>query len=120
MTQSASTVRILDLPGGSLVPFTSSPGERVRIVHGRVWLTEEGIVRDAFLASGDEVALDSRGLAVVEALGPARIQLIDTARSPWRVPQAAAAIVRNAVDWLGHWGSRSPRPARGAARVRPA
>jgi hypothetical protein len=114
MTPSFSTVRILDLPGGSLVPFTSSPGERVRIVHGRIWLTEEGIARDAFLASGDEVSLDSRGLAVVEALGPARIQLIDPARVPSRLQRAAADLMRRAGAWLRQWGSRSPRPARGA------
>ena len=39
MTEPASIFRTLDLPGGSLVPFTSVPGERVQILYGRVWLT---------------------------------------------------------------------------------
>ncbi len=71
-----STVfKTLDLPGGTLVPFSSTRGERVRVLSGRVWLTEEGDLRDAFLASGEEVALGGRGLAVIEALTPARVQL---------------------------------------------
>ena len=49
MREPVSTLRTLDLPGGSLVPFASIPGERVRVLYGRVWLTEEGDARDAFL-----------------------------------------------------------------------
>ena len=33
-------------PGGTLVPFSSYAGERVRVLSGRVWLTEEGNPRD--------------------------------------------------------------------------
>ena len=72
----ASTFRTLELPGGTVLPFHSAPGARVRILYGRIWMTEEGSKRDAFMASGEEVALDTRGLAVIEALGPARVQLI--------------------------------------------
>lgn len=97
MSESCSFVRTFDLPGGGLVPFTSSPGERVRILHGRVWLTEEGIRRDAFLASGEEVSLDSRGLAVVEALGPARIQLLEEVQWPTRLFLAVAALARRVL-----------------------
>jgi hypothetical protein len=115
MRESASVFRTLDLPGGSLVPFTSVPGERVRILHGRVWLTEEGDVRDAFLASGEEVSLGSRGLAVIEALSPARIQLIEDVRGPFAVTRAAASLYRRATAMLRRWSARLPRAARGAA-----
>jgi hypothetical protein len=115
MKQSASVFRTLDLPGGSLVPFASVPGERVRILYGRVWLTEEGSARDAFLASGEEVSLGSRGLAVIEALGPARIQLIEDVRGPSVVAQTAAALYRRAAGALRRWSARSPRTAGGAA-----
>lgn len=80
MSNESGVFRTLDLPGGTLVPFPSMPGERVRVMYGRVWLTEEGNARDAILASGEEVSLHSRGLAVVEALGPARIEWIEPAR----------------------------------------
>src|SRR5512139_3914564 len=92
MRESASVFRTLDLPVVILVPFTSIPGERVRIIYGRVWLTEEGSARDAFLARGEEVSLGSRGLAVIEALGPARIQLLEDVRGPSVVGRAAAAF----------------------------
>ena len=90
MREPVSTLRTLDLPGGSLVPFASIPGERVRVLYGRVWLTEEGDARDAFLASGEEVSLAGRGVAVIEALGPARIELIEEVRGPSLLAHAAA------------------------------
>ncbi len=115
MRESPSTLRTLDLPGGSLLPFTSIPGERVRILYGRVWLTAEGDTRDAFLASGEEVSLASRGLAVIEALGPARVELIETVRGPSRIASAVAALFHRVRASLRRWTLRSPRPARGAA-----
>ncbi len=89
------------------------PGERVRILYGRVWLTEEGDARDAFLASGEEVSLASRGLAVIEALGPARIELIEEVRGPSLLAHAAALAGR-ATAALRRWTLHSPRPVRGA------
>ena len=115
MREPVSTLRTLDLPGGSLLPFTSIPGERVRVLYGRVWLTEEGDTRDAFLASGEEVSLASRGLAVIEALGPARIELIESVGGPSRITHAAAALVSRVRASLRRWAPRSPRPLRGAA-----
>jgi hypothetical protein len=114
MRESATIFRTLDLPGGSLIPFTSAPGERVRILYGRVWLTEEGSARDAFLASGEEVSLDGRGLAVIEALGPARIQLVEDLRGPSAVTRTAEALYRRASGALRRLSMRTPRAARGA------
>jgi hypothetical protein len=114
MTEPVSIFRTLDLTGGSLVPFTSAPGERVRILYGRIWLTEEGSARDSFLASGDEVSLANRGLAVIEALGPARIQLVEDVRAPSRLAREAASIHRRALAAMRRWAVRSAPPARGA------
>ena len=72
-----------------MVPFPAVPGEQVRVLYGRVWLTEEGGGRDAFLASGEEARLDRPGLAVIEALGPARVQLIEPVTGPSLIAQAA-------------------------------
>src|SRR5512135_1811189 len=114
MTESASVFRTLDLPGGSLVPFTSVPGERVRILYGRVWLTEEGSARDAFLASGEEVSLGRRGLAVIEALGPARVQLLEDVPRPPAPVRVTAALAGRAVGLARRWAARGTRPLRGA------
>jgi hypothetical protein len=114
MREPVSTLRTLDLPSGSLLPFTSIPGVRVRILFGRVWLTAEGDARDAFLESGDELGLASRGLAVMEALGPARVELIEAVRGPSLAVRAAAALARQARAWLRRWTLRSPGPLGGA------
>ncbi|MGE5161245.1 MAG: DUF2917 domain-containing protein [Betaproteobacteria bacterium] len=115
MRESPSTVRTLDLPSGSLVPFVSVPGERVRVLYGRVWLTAEGDTRDAFLASGEDASLASRGLAVIEALGPARVELVQPVRVPSWIARAAAAVVRRARASLRRRMPRSPRAVTGAA-----
>ena len=113
MRKAVSTFRTLDLPGGSLIPFTPMPGERVRILYGRVWLTEEGIARDAFLAGGEEVRLGSRGLAVIEALGPARIQLIEDVR-PSRLARSTVVLAARFMALMRRWTFRAPRAVRGA------
>ncbi len=68
MENQSTVFKTLDLPGGTLLPLSSTRGERVRVLSGRVWLTEEGVLRDAFLASGEEATLGGRGLAMIEAL----------------------------------------------------
>lgn len=102
MKSESTVTRTLELPGGAIVPFSSVPGERLRILHGRVWLTEEGDPRDAFLASGAEVDLATRGLAVIEALGPARVQLIEPVSAVRTVAnaarRAAAGLLRRGTD----------------------
>jgi hypothetical protein len=100
-------LKTLDLPGGTLIPFASVPGERVRVVFGRVWLTEEGCLRDAFLGTGEEVSLDSRGLAVIETLGAARIQLVE----PVGMSNTLLAAARRLTRWLSAlWLRQFRRP----------
>ena len=49
---------------------------RVRVVSGRVWITQEGDMEDYLLASGSEWTLNHRGLALIGAMPEARVQLI--------------------------------------------
>ncbi len=108
MERQSTVLRTLDLPGGTLVPFPSAPGERVRVLHGRVWLTEEGDLNDVFLAIGEEVALGGRGLAVIEALTPARIQLLEAVS----LPDVVQKLARRAARWLSAvWHPRPPAAA---------
>lgn len=79
-------MRTVDLGPDQILPIEQAhPEMRVRVLYGRVWLTEEGGGQDVIASSGDEVALRSRGLAVIEALGLARVQVLDTARAPLAV-----------------------------------
>lgn len=81
----AGTSRTVDLGYDQLLVLEARPGDRVRVLYGQMWLTEEGSARDTFAASGEEVALRSRGRAVIEGLGLARVQVIEPGRSAWRV-----------------------------------
>jgi hypothetical protein len=103
MYRETSVLRTLDLPGGGMVPFPAVSGEQVRVLYGRVWLTEEGGGRDAFLAGGEEIRLDRCGLAVIEALGPARVQLVEPLRGP--------SPLRQVAEQASRWVSGLLRPA---------
>ena len=112
MEHQSTVFKTLDLPGGTLVPFSSIRGERVRVLSGRVWLTEEGDLNDAFLASGEEVALGGHGLAVIEALTPARVQLVEP-QSLWNAVKKAA---RQAARGLSELRLVTPRQPSAASR----
>ena len=105
MRYEPTVLKTLDLPGGTLIPFASVPGGRVRVVFGRVWLTEEGSLRDAFLGTGEEVSLDSHGLAVIETLAAARIQLVE----PVAMSKTLLAVARRLTRWLSAWWLRQFR-----------
>ena len=65
--------RIIDLHGGELLRLDAAAGAQVRVLFGTVWLTEPGRLGDVFAASGDEVILNGRGPALLEAQGFARV-----------------------------------------------
>ena len=111
MKHESTVLRTLDLPGGSVMPLHSVPGEQLRILDGRVWLTEEGSPEDAFLASGEEVRLASRGVAVIEALGPTRIQLVESVGIGRFVLGAAQEVARSLKAW---WTQQSAARSRRA------
>lgn len=70
-------VTTIDLGYEQMWLVESPARTKVRVLYGGVWLTEEGSGRDAMLSSGDEVALRSRGLSVLEGLGATRIQVVE-------------------------------------------
>lgn len=79
---SAATTRTVDLGYDQLLVLEAArPGTRVRVLYGHMWLTEEGTAQDVFAGSGAEVQLKSRGRAVVEGLGVARVQVIEPRRA---------------------------------------
>ncbi len=84
-------IRTVDLGYEQMLLLESHPRTRIKVIYGGVWLTEEGEVQDVFAASGDEVALKSRGLAVVEGLGYARVQVMEPPWDGGRWPPASAA-----------------------------
>jgi hypothetical protein len=97
-------VRTIDLGYEQMLLLESRPQTRVKVIYGGVWLTEEGLSQDVFAASGEEVALKSRGLAVVEGLGYARVQVMEMPSGL----SAVRAAARRAFDSVEGWFHRLP------------
>lgn len=89
-----SIVRTVDLGYDQLLMLDGEPGTRVKVLFGGVWLTEEGATQDVFAADGEEVALRTRKGALLEALGPTRVQVIEPRRGPRRWLRTAAHALR--------------------------
>ena len=90
-------VRTVDLGYDQMLLLESHPRMRVKVLFGGVWLTEEGMRQDVFASSGEEVALKSRGLAVVEGLGVARVQVLQEATFVTLGSRLGAALDRIAA-----------------------
>ena len=108
--------RTVDLGYEQMLLLESRPRTRVKVIYGGIWLTEEGLVQDVFASSGDEVALKSRGLAVVEGLGYARVQVMEPPIG-WN---AGLAFVRRAISAMVAGLRRLPPWQRLPSRSQPA
>jgi hypothetical protein len=110
----AMTIRTVDLGYDQLLVLQDRPGARVRVLHGGVWLTEEGRPEDVFAHDGQMVALRSGRRALLEALGPTRLEVEEPLRArPFRALAArgmlgARAVLRS-VRNLGRWTMATSR-----------
>ncbi len=86
-------VRTVDLGYDQMLMIESHPRSRIKVVYGGVWLTEEGVLQDALLSNGDEVALKTRGTALLEGMGAARVMLLEEPRRPGHLARALAALI---------------------------
>jgi hypothetical protein len=77
MNWNSTVIRTVDLGYEQLLLLESRPRTRIKVIYGGIWLTEQNSPEDVFATSGEEVALKSRGLAVVEGLGFARVQVAE-------------------------------------------
>jgi uncharacterized protein YjiS (DUF1127 family) len=91
---------ILNLAENDFLRLTRARGTTVEVLDGRVWITEAGRERDAFVSSGMRYSVAGDGLVVVgREDGPAaRIAV----RPPmWRLMwDYAAVLVRNCVSGM--------------------
>ena len=109
--------RTIDLGYEQLLLLEGRRGTRVKVIYGGIWLTEEGLPQDVFAGSGDEVALRSRRLAVIEGLGATRLEVVEPVpRQGWqalaqRIGSAARRVVRRARSFVNAraWSPRAPR-----------
>lgn len=107
----------LSLGAGERVRLPHAQGASVAVIAGRVWLTQEGDTRDILLTPGDSFEIAGPGLALVQALGEARIALLPPAgrSAPIvrpRLPEARP--FRLPGEWdagVGGWMPTLPRHA---------
>jgi hypothetical protein len=98
-------MQIFDIGHGQLLAFDARAGQRVRVVHGRIWLTQSGEPRDHFARGGDDIALAPRARTVIEAIGGARVIVERLRPVPQRTRRADFALLR-----VRMWLRRTLRP----------
>jgi hypothetical protein len=101
MDWNSTVVRTVDLGYEQLLLLESRPRTRIKVIYGGIWLTEEHRPDDVFAGSGEEVALKSRGLAVVEGLGYARVQIAEPP-SGWGLLAMLVRQARLAMTGIAH------------------
>jgi hypothetical protein len=114
MSWEPQVVRTVDLGYEQLLVLESQRGAVIRVVHGGVWLTQEGLARDVFAETGAEVPLKEGGRVVVEGLGAARLQLVEAPVSAaWERLRAAVHSFLSGLRLLRERGQlgRAGEPA---------
>ncbi len=77
----------------------------VRVLRGRLWITEEGCVEDRVLEAAGQARLGGGGVALLQAMGPAELCL-QPVGAAGDIRTAFAARVRRVVRRLDTWGQR--------------
>lgn len=116
MNRHQTIVRTVDLGYDQLLMLHGEPGTRVKVLFGGVWLTEEGAAQDIFAADGEEVTLRTPKGALLEALRPARVQVIEPTRGTLARLRAGAAKVWAQVRSRLTAAMPALRPAKAVAR----
>jgi hypothetical protein len=89
MKSTTTTMRTIDLGHEQLFVLDGGRDTRVRVLFGGTWLTEEGS-GDSIVHAGEEVTLLRDGHAVLEGLGPTRVQIVESAQ-------------RGPLQWIARW-----------------
>ena len=98
-----------DLPAVYLTLTSSTPltiskgvGAEIRVLAGRVWLTEENFADDIFLFAGASYALRHSGRAVISAEGPAdtAVRIVVAVPVSVRSRSVAATLCVALREWV--------------------
>ena len=66
---------VFGLSAGTLLPIRKGRGAIIRVVTGRLLVTEATIVKEFDLRAGDRYTIQSAGRVLAEAIGPAQIAI---------------------------------------------
>ena len=103
---SFTTVRTVDMGRNHVVALRPAAGTIVRILHGRAWITQAGAARDAVLDAGSEIALRAGREAVIEGLGPGRVEIVQR-RGRGALSARVADAARRVASWAAYWRART-------------
>lgn len=105
---------LIKLTENEPLAFRGGRGMHVECTEGRVWLTVEGQAGDFFLAEGENLRIDSNGLALIEGLPRGTVRLVR--HTPWPV-SSVNRLLRALRGRLPPGGRRTDhRLAGGASR----
>ncbi len=93
------------------VTIAGAAGTVVRVLEGRVWLTEEGVSEDVFLFPGAEYRLQSLGRVVLDSDGVSRVEVATPVSVRSGSPTLGEFLSRGAT-----WIRQHVRPKAGRAR----
>jgi len=65
----------IELDPAQSLRLKGAAGVRIVCRSGTVWVTQEGVLRDDFLRSGEGLTLHSRGVTLAQAMGRALISI---------------------------------------------
>ena len=65
----------IELDPAQSLRLKGAAGVRIVCRSGTVWVTQEGVLRDDFLRSGEALTLHSRGVTLAQAMGRALISI---------------------------------------------
>lgn len=65
----------MKLRAGQLLKLKGTHATRLICAEGLLWVTQEGMTRDDFLAPGNSIELATQGLVLVEAMGDSVLTL---------------------------------------------
>ena len=109
MKEATSRIRTIDLGCEQMIILNDGRGERVRVLYGATWLTQEGDGEDTVLRPGVERALRD-GRTLIGALEPTRLQILSE-------PAHSRPLLRTLAQRAWRWARRlqlgpvAPEPA---------
>jgi hypothetical protein len=92
---------VIELEYRGIVPVEDAPGTRIDCLRGRIWITERGSTDDIVLEPGESYVISRGGVAVVQALREALVEL----RAP-AVHHAGAELATWAERLWSQWAAR--------------
>ncbi len=89
----------IGLAGDAPLRIDEAEGSTVRVLRGRVWVTQEGSIDDVFLAAGAGHTFRGDGRVVVTAEGDAGATLVFDAPLTISEPATLGSMVRRLMTW---------------------